>query len=128
MAGLHAADFAVLLVDFVGITLLGIWTAKRVRSMADFVMPRRFGKTFMVSSAGLFWEVSAMLGMAFWLGVFWRGSECGRRARSRKAWSLRNAGSFFLEAVWRYRSLRDRLSPASCSAGWPSVGSSASCG
>jgi len=43
-----AADIAVLAVYLVGITVLGAWMARRVKSVAEFVMPRRFGKAMMI--------------------------------------------------------------------------------
>ncbi len=46
--GLHWADLLALLAYFVLVTGLGVWTARRVKNMADFVLPRRFGKTLMV--------------------------------------------------------------------------------
>ena len=51
MAGLHSADQIVLLVYLIGITLLGVWAARGVRSMGDFFMPRRFGKWMLVMHA-----------------------------------------------------------------------------
>ncbi len=48
MAGLHFFDFVALFGYFVVIVLIGIWTAKRVKNMEDFVLPRRFGKLMMV--------------------------------------------------------------------------------
>jgi len=51
MNGLHPADLVVLVLYLAGITALGIWMARRVRSLGDFFMPRRFGKTMMVTFA-----------------------------------------------------------------------------
>jgi Na+/proline symporter len=51
MLDLHTADIAVLAVYFVGITLIGAWAARRVKSMGDFFMPRTFGKTMLVFHA-----------------------------------------------------------------------------
>ncbi|MCZ6506702.1 MAG: sodium:solute symporter family protein [Acidobacteria bacterium] len=51
MAALHPADQIVLLVYLIGITLLGVWAARGVRSMGDFFMPRRFGKWMLVMHA-----------------------------------------------------------------------------
>lgn len=48
MGGLGAADWAVLIVYLAGITLLGIRVSRRVKDMAEFVMPRRFGKLMML--------------------------------------------------------------------------------
>lgn len=44
-------DWAVLPVYLIGITLLGAWTARRVKSSSDFFMPRRFGKAMMITFA-----------------------------------------------------------------------------
>jgi len=51
MAGLHPADIAVIVVYLVGITALGIWMARRVKTAGDFFMPRRFGKAMMITNA-----------------------------------------------------------------------------
>jgi Na+/proline symporter len=48
MGGLDSADWAVLIVYLAGITLLGIRVSRRVKDMAEFVMPRRFGKLMML--------------------------------------------------------------------------------
>lgn len=48
---MHAIDWAVLPVYLVGITLLGAWAARRVKSSGDFFMPRRFGKAMMITFA-----------------------------------------------------------------------------
>jgi len=48
MTGLSAADGAVLGAYLIGVTLIGIWTSRQVKDMADFVMPRRFGKLMML--------------------------------------------------------------------------------
>ncbi len=39
---------AALATYFVIVTVLGLWTARHVKNMADFVMPRKFGKTLMI--------------------------------------------------------------------------------
>ena len=49
--GLAIADLAVLVVYLLGITVVGIWMARRVKSIADFFMPRRFGKSMMMMHA-----------------------------------------------------------------------------
>jgi len=49
--GLAITDLAVLVVYLIGITVLGIWMARRVKSIADFFMPRRFGKSMMMMHA-----------------------------------------------------------------------------
>ena len=51
LLALHIADFSVLGVYLVGITVIGVWTAKRIRNVADFFMPRRFGKAMMITHA-----------------------------------------------------------------------------
>jgi len=51
MPGVHVVDIAVLVVYFVGITLIGLWAARRVKNMGDFFMPRTFGKTMLVAHA-----------------------------------------------------------------------------
>ncbi len=49
--GLHIADILVLGLYLVGITAIGIWAARRIKNIADFFMPRRFGKAMMVTHA-----------------------------------------------------------------------------
>jgi len=51
MFGLHWIDLAVLAAYLAGTTALGMWTARRVHSAADFFMPRRFGKAMMIGHA-----------------------------------------------------------------------------
>ncbi len=48
MGGLAAADWGVLIVYLLGVTLMGIRVSRRVKDMAEFVMPRRFGKLMML--------------------------------------------------------------------------------
>lgn len=48
LMGLHIADICVLVFYLIGITAIGIWAARRIKSIADFFMPRRFGKAMMV--------------------------------------------------------------------------------
>ena len=48
LLGLSLVDAAVLFVYLIGITVLGVWMARRVRTIADFFMPRRFGKAMMM--------------------------------------------------------------------------------
>ena len=48
MLGLHPADLLALAGYFVLVTVLGFWTARRVKTMDDFVLPRRFGKVLMM--------------------------------------------------------------------------------
>ena len=49
--GLATADKVVLIIYLVGITGLGIWMARRIRTTGDFFMPRRFGKSMMMMHA-----------------------------------------------------------------------------
>ena len=48
MLGLHIADVVTLILYLLGITLIGIRSARLVKSMSDFFMPRRFGKRMLV--------------------------------------------------------------------------------
>jgi Na+/proline symporter len=45
---LHAADIVILCIYLLGITAAGIYTARKIRNIADFFMPRRFGKLMMM--------------------------------------------------------------------------------
>jgi len=49
--GLHIADILVLGLYLVGITIIGVWAARRIKNIADFFMPRRFGKVMMITHA-----------------------------------------------------------------------------
>ena len=52
MLGVSIIDWIVLLIYFIGITALGLWTYKKIKSSADFFMGnRRFGKILMVAQA-----------------------------------------------------------------------------
>jgi len=51
MTNLHIADVLVLVVYFTGITFLGVWMARQIRNVSDFIMPRRFGKAMMIMFA-----------------------------------------------------------------------------
>lgn len=51
IAGLHPIDAVVLLVYLVGTTALGIWVGRGAKNVAEFFMPRRFGKSMMIMSA-----------------------------------------------------------------------------
>ena len=44
MTGLHITDFIVLILYFLGITVIGIWSSKKIKNVGDFFMPRKFGK------------------------------------------------------------------------------------
>ncbi len=48
MLQLQTADIIVLAGYFILVAGLGFWTARRVKSMSDFVLPRKFGKTMMI--------------------------------------------------------------------------------
>ena len=48
---MQAIDWLVLPVYLIGVTVLGAWTARRVKSSGDFFMPRRFGKAMMITFA-----------------------------------------------------------------------------
>ena len=50
-SGLHPVDGIVILVYLAGIVLLGVWASRRVTTLSDFLMPRRFGKSMMVMHA-----------------------------------------------------------------------------
>jgi len=51
MFGLHVADIVVLVLYFVGMTLIGFKVAKGVQSLTDFFMPRKASKMMMVMHA-----------------------------------------------------------------------------
>lgn len=52
MFGISVPDLVVLLAYLVGITWLGVWTHKKIKSTGDFFMAnRRFGKVMMVAQA-----------------------------------------------------------------------------
>lgn len=48
MFGLHRYDLLALLAYLGGITVLGVWASRRVKSTSEFIMPRRFGKVMMM--------------------------------------------------------------------------------
>ena len=48
MLGLHIADVVVIVVYLIGITAIGIWSARMVNNMGDFFMPRKFGKAMLI--------------------------------------------------------------------------------
>ncbi len=45
--GLHIADYAILAVYFVTLVTIGIIQSRKIKSSADYFMPRKFGKIFM---------------------------------------------------------------------------------
>ncbi len=51
MAGLHPVDVVVVILYLLGITGLGLWMARRVKTASDFFMPRTFGKAMMITNA-----------------------------------------------------------------------------
>jgi solute:Na+ symporter, SSS family len=51
MKSLHPADIAVIVGYLIFITTLGVWMARRVKTIGDFFMPRRFGKWMMITNA-----------------------------------------------------------------------------
>ena len=51
MDGIHPVDIAVLVMYLLGITVLGVWMARRVKTTGDFFMPRRFGPLTMIMHA-----------------------------------------------------------------------------
>jgi Na+/proline symporter len=51
MAGLHALDLAVVAIYLLGVTFLGVWSGRFIKNIGDFFMPRRFGKTLMITHA-----------------------------------------------------------------------------
>ncbi len=48
---MHLADTSVLAVYLIGITAIGIWTARKIKNISDFFMPRKFGKAMMIMHA-----------------------------------------------------------------------------
>ena len=51
MSGLHIADILVLVLYLVAVTIIGVWSARRIKNIADFFMPRKFGKAMMITHA-----------------------------------------------------------------------------
>ncbi len=52
MLGISYIDWIVLVLYFIGITSLGVWTFKKIKSSADYFMGnRRFGKILMIAQA-----------------------------------------------------------------------------
>jgi Na+/proline symporter len=45
---LHIADIVILCFYLLGITAVGVYAARKIRNIADFFMPRRFGKLMMM--------------------------------------------------------------------------------
>lgn len=51
MDGIHPVDVSVLVLYLFGITGLGLWMSRRVKTMGDYFMPRRFGPLTMIMHA-----------------------------------------------------------------------------
>jgi Na+/proline symporter len=51
MFGLDPADAIVLAGYLAGVTALGVWTARRFKNLAEFFLPRKFNKAFMIMYA-----------------------------------------------------------------------------
>ncbi len=51
MLGLQIPDIVVLVIYFIGITIIGTWAARLIKNMGDFFMPRRFGKAMIMMHA-----------------------------------------------------------------------------
>ena len=51
MLGLSVIDILVLLAYLVGVTILGILSVRKIKGVADFIMPRRFGKWMLMMHA-----------------------------------------------------------------------------
>ncbi len=49
--GLHPVDITVLVGYLIGVTCLGLWMSRRVKSTSDFFMPRHFGPLTMIMHA-----------------------------------------------------------------------------
>ncbi|MHC4494333.1 MAG: sodium:solute symporter family protein [Planctomycetota bacterium] len=48
MANLHIADISVIALYLLGVTFIGIWSARQIKTSADFFLPHRFGKVMMI--------------------------------------------------------------------------------
>lgn len=48
---MHVADIIALLVYLAALIGIGLWVSRKIKSMEEFVMPRRFGKVLMISFA-----------------------------------------------------------------------------
>lgn len=48
MFNLHIADIVTLALYLLGVTGLGLYAARKVQGFSDFIMPRKFGKAFML--------------------------------------------------------------------------------
>ena len=78
--GLHWLDWVVLVLYFIGIAGIGIWSATKVKDMTDFFMGgRRFGKVFMMFfafGAGTSSEQAVTVIAGTWrsglVGIWWQ--------------------------------------------------------
>lgn len=48
LANLHIADISVIALYLLGVTFIGIWSARQIKTSADFFLPHRFGKIMMI--------------------------------------------------------------------------------
>ncbi len=48
LANLHIADISVIALYLIGVTFIGIWSARQIKTSADFFLPHRFGKVMMI--------------------------------------------------------------------------------
>lgn len=51
IVNLHIADAVVLITYLAGITVLGAWAGRKISSVAEYFMPRRFGRSAMIMHA-----------------------------------------------------------------------------
>lgn len=51
MFGIGLVNLIVLLIYLIGVTILGAWAMRKVKTMGDFIMPRRFGKWMLTMHA-----------------------------------------------------------------------------
>ena len=51
MSGIQSADLFVIILYFIGITGIGVWSAKKIKTMGDYFMPRTFGKNALIMHA-----------------------------------------------------------------------------
>ena len=46
--GLHAADYSVLGIYFIGVITIGVIESRKIKTSDDYFMPRKFGKFMMM--------------------------------------------------------------------------------
>ena len=51
LMGLHIIDICVLVFYLAGMTVIGLWAARKIKNSTDYFMPRRFGKVMMIMFA-----------------------------------------------------------------------------